>query len=251
MKLALTVNKKRRIMSKKKQHRPRLTPDEYRRLLSLSEGERILIIGDLHEPFTREGYLEFCQQMYSKYNCNRVVFTGDILDNHYSSYHETDPDGHSAAEELQRAKFAIKQWHDAFPNAYVCEGNHDNLPNRKSMTAGISKAWIKSIKDVLETPTWKFGESFIIDGVLYCHGIGRKARQRSRQDMMSVVQGHYHSESYIEWTVGKRDRIFALQVGCGMDDKAYAAAYGKHFAKMHINVGLVIDGVPILEYMDI
>lgn len=239
-------------MTKEKvEYRPRLSQSEYEMVLNSREGRRVLIVGDLHEPFTREGYLEFCKEMYVRWNCNEVIFTGDILDNHFSSYHEIDPDGHAAGEELKIAKANIQKWHEAFPNAKVCEGNHDNLPNRKSMTAGLSKEWIKSIKEVLEVPTWEFAESFIVDGILYCHGIGRKARQRSKQDMISVVQGHYHSESYIEWTVGKRDKIFAMQVGCGMDDKSFAAAYGKHFAKMHINVGLILDGVPILAYMDI
>ena len=56
----------------------------------------ILVVGDLHEPFTRKGYLEFCKSIYYKYNCNEVVFIGDIIDNHYSSFHDTDPDGRSA-----------------------------------------------------------------------------------------------------------------------------------------------------------
>ena len=40
-----------------------------------------------------------------------------------------------------------------------------------------------------------------------------------------------------------------MQIGCGVDDKAYAMAYGKNFAKNHINCGVIINGNPILEYM--
>lgn len=58
-----------------------------------SNTSRVLVIGDLHCPFDLDGYLEHCQDIYSRHNCNRVVFIGDIIDNHYSSYHETDPDG--------------------------------------------------------------------------------------------------------------------------------------------------------------
>ena len=54
---------------------------------------RVLVIGDIHEPFCIDGYLEFCKKTYKDYACNRVVFIGDIIDNHYSSYHETDSDG--------------------------------------------------------------------------------------------------------------------------------------------------------------
>lgn len=213
--------------------------------------KRVLIIGDLHAPFIRYGYLEFCQSVYNKYNCNTVVFIGDLIDNHYSSYHETDPDGHSAGVELQKAKAEIANWYRAFPKAKVCVGNHDAIPYRKAMTAGLSSTWIKTIDEVIEVPNWEFAEEFIIDGNMYCHGTGRKARNRAKSDLISVIQGHYHSESYVEHFVGKNYRIFALQVGCGVNDKAYAMAYGRHFNKMHINCGVVLEGgeLPILEFM--
>lgn len=238
-------------MEEKEQFRPRLSRAEFEMVRASRQGRRVLFVGDLHAPFTREEYLTFCIEMYDKWNCNEVVLAGDIIDNHYSSYHETDPDGHAAGEELGLAKEMVSKWYDAFPVAKICEGNHDSLPNRKAMTAGLSNKWIRSVKEVLDTPNWEFDESFLIDEVLYCHGVGRKARNRAKQDMISVAQGHYHSESYVEWFVGKRDKIFAMQVGCGMHDKSYAAAYGKHFAKMHINVGIIINGTPLLEYMNL
>jgi len=212
---------------------------------------RVLIIGDLHSPFVRYGYLEFCQSIYNKYGCNEVVFIGDLIDNHYSSYHETDPDGHSAGAELLKAKAEIENWHRAFNKAKVCIGNHDAIPFRKAMTAGLSASWIKTIDEVIDVPGWDFAEEFIIDGNMYCHGIGRKARNRAKGDLISVIQGHYHAESYIEYFVGKHYRIFALQLGCGVDDKAYAMAYGRHFNKMHINCGVILENgeLPILEFM--
>ncbi len=211
--------------------------------------KRVLVIGDLHEPFTLDGYREFCVEMYHKYKCNQVVFIGDILDNHYSSFHDSDADGDSAGEELRKAKRNIAEWYETFPDAKVCIGNHDLIPDRKAFNAGLSQKWIKPIKEVLDTPNWEFAEQFIIDNVLYTHGTARKARQRSKDDFRSVVQGHYHSESYIEYFVGTRFKIFAMQIGCGVDKDSYAMAYGKHFKKQHINVGVVIDELPILEYM--
>lgn len=215
-------------------------------------GSRVLVIGDIHTPFEHSGYLDFCKRMYRKYKCNTVVFIGDILDSHYSSYHESSPDGFGGEEELLRAKKSIADYHKSFPNSLVCMGNHDLIPNRKAFSGGLSNRWVRSIGEVLETPTWKYAESFIIDGVKYIHGTGRKARQRCQQDMVSTVQGHYHAESYIENFVGlNNSRIFAMQIGCGIDIDSYAFAYGKHFAKPHINVGIVIDGkLPIIEFME-
>jgi metallophosphoesterase superfamily enzyme len=215
--------------------------------------KRVLVVGDLHSPFIKYGYLQFCQEVYHKYNCNRVVFTGDLIDNHFSSYHETDPDGHSAGVELHKAKAEIANWYRAFPKAKVCIGNHDAIPARKAMTSGLSASWIKSIEEVLDVPNWEFSEEFLIDGNLYCHGIGRKARQRAKSDLISVIQGHYHSESYIEYLVGLHYKIFAMQIGCGIDRKSYSMAYGRHFNKPHINCGVILENgeLPILEFMNL
>jgi len=213
--------------------------------------ERILVIFDLHAPFIREGYLEFCKSIYDKYECNKIVLTGDCIDSHFSSFWNTDPDGHSAGEELRLAKLQLKGWHDTFPNAYVCIGNHDRIPDRKRFNAGLSKEWMRKINEVLETPTWEYAEEFVFNDVKYCHGEGRSAESRMLQDQISVVQGHWHSKSYIINNVGKKSKTFAMQGGCGIDDKAYAFAYGKNFQKSHINCGVVLNNgeLPILEYM--
>ena len=239
-----------------KEFRPRLTEfenflvQEYR---NSKKFNNVLVIGDIHEPFCIDGYLDFCYNVYIKYRCSDVVFIGDLIDNHFSSYHETDPDGMSVGDELDLAKDKIHKWHEAFPVAKVCLGNHDLIPKRKAHTSGLSSRWIRSIKDILNLPDWDFREYFFIDDVFYTHGTGKKARMRATADLVSIVQGHYHSESYIYNFVGKRYKIFAMQVGCGIDSKSYAMAYGRHFNKPHINCGVVLnDGqLPILEYMEL
>ena len=74
-----------------------------------------LVIGDLHEPFCLKGYLQFCKDTYRKHNCNKVVFIGDMIDNHYSSYHETDSDGMGGKAELDLAIKRVGKWYKAFP----------------------------------------------------------------------------------------------------------------------------------------
>ena len=61
-----------------------------------TEARNVLVIGDLHEPFCLDGYLEWCQEQYETFNCIQVIFMGDILDNLAFSYHEHAPDGMSA-----------------------------------------------------------------------------------------------------------------------------------------------------------
>ncbi|MCK5017015.1 MAG: metallophosphoesterase [Candidatus Peribacteraceae bacterium] len=235
--------------------RIRLNQEEHDLILKRREnnltGNRILNIGDLHAPFLLEDYLDFCFNIYNKYQCNKVIFTGDIVDNHASSFWETDPNGLGAGDELDRAKETVQLWHDTFPNSMVCVGNHDLIPSRKAVTSGLPKQWIRTLSEVLSTPTWEYAEEFYVDDVMYCHGTAKKARMRARSELISVSQGHYHSESYIEHFVGLNRHIWAMQVGCGIDRKSYAMTYSRHFPKPQINVGVVLeDGtLPILEYM--
>lgn len=215
-------------------------------------GKNVLVIGDLHEPFCLDGYLEHCIQTYYKYKCDEVVFIGDIIDNHASSYHETDPDGHSAGQELKMAIQRIKQWYNAFPKATVIIGNHDRLIMRKAYSSGLSKMWIKDYAEVLGTPGWNFTESIEIDNVLYIHGEGGTARARVRRDLQSIVQGHLHSQAYIDWCVGAKFKLFGMQVGCGIDHKSYAMAYGKEGPKPAIACGVILQGeVPINIMMNL
>ena len=212
----------------------------------------VLVIGDLHEPFTLDGYLEFCIEQYKKWNCNKVVFIGDVVDNHFSSYHETSADGLGGSDELDLAITKIAKWYKAFPDAYVTLGNHDIIIMRKAQTGAIPTRWIKEYKDVLEVPKWKFVDEVIIDDVLYHHGIGSKAHIKAVKNMISTVGGHHHTEAYTHWFVGKKEKIFGMQVGCGINIKSYAMSYGKWFPKPAISCGVILEGkTPINIMMDL
>jgi len=231
--------------------RPRLNAEEYKLIKNHrnSKENRVLIIGDLHEPFCLDGYLDFCKETYNKYNCNKVVFIGDQIDNHFSSYHETDVDGLSGGQELDLAIKKISKWCEAFPIADVLYGNHDLIISRKAQTGGIPSKWIKEYKEVLRTPNWNFQHRIVIDGVAYVHGIGSKAHVRCVKDMQSTVQGHHHTEAYTMWKVGSNSKVFGMQVGCGIDKNSYAMAYGKWFPKPAIGCGVVINGEVALNVL--
>jgi len=228
--------------------RPRLSGNKKIAYENITKDEsRVLVIGDLHEPFCLKGYLEFCKETYSKYNCNRVIFIGDIIDNHYSSYHETDADGLGGGDELDLAVAKIQTWYKAFPDAFITIGNHDRMVMRKAQTSAIPKKWIKNYTEVLEVPKWKFVDRVIIDDVQYMHGEAGTARTKCRADMMSTVQGHLHTQCYTEWYVGANFRIFGTQVGCGIDHDAYAMAYAKRGKKPAIGCAVVFGGKTVVN----
>jgi len=228
--------------------RYRLKPDEwslidkYRHYKKQNNEEsNVLVIGDLHEPFCLEGYLEFCLDTYHHYKCTDVIFIGDIIDNHYSSYHETDADGLGGGDELELAVSKIAHWYKAFPKAKVLIGNHDRMIMRKAQTSAIPSKWIKSYQDVLEVPNWEFLERYVLNDVQYIHGEAGTARTKCRADMMNTVQGHLHTQCYTENYVGAKYRIFGMQVGCGIDHESYAMAYAKAGKKPAIACGVILN----------
>ena len=229
-------------MNYKKDYRPRLSGNKKVAYDNINKKERrILVIGDVHAPFVLDGYLDFCKETYAKYNCNQVIFIGDIIDNHYSSFHTSDPDGMGGGDELDYAIEEVKRWNEAFPVADVLIGNHDRIIMRKAFDSQIPQRWIKSYNDVLGTK-WNWQDRVVYDNVQYVHGEGGTARTKSKNDMMSTVQGHIHTQAYCEWMVGRNYRIFGMKVGCGVDCKSYAAAYAKNFKKQAIGCGVVFGG---------
>ena len=230
-------------MQMPKNNRYRLKPQEIEVIKKMRESEarNILVIGDLHEPFCLDGYLDFCIKQYETYNCNQVIFIGDILDNHAFSYHEPDPDGMSAGMELELSIKKVQKWYEAFPYADVCIGNHDRMAARKAFTGGIPAAWIRSYNEVLGTPNWNWVDSIIYDDVLYEHGEGGQAQSKAKNNLMSSVCGHTHTSAYCTWLVGKRYRIFGMQIGCGVNSKSYAAAYAKNYKKQAIGCAVVLN----------
>lgn len=213
---------------------------------------RVLVVGDLHCPFDLDAYLDHCKEMYDLFNCNEVVFIGDIIDNHFASFHATDPDGYGAGEELLRAVDRLRRWKKVFPVATVVLGNHDRMVMRKAFDGGIPKVWIKDYKEVLETPNWDFVDHKVIDGVMYVHGEGGTARSRIKTDHQSLVQGHLHTQAYIDWIFNQTQRIFGMQVGTGIDFDSYSFAYAKRGKKPAVSCGVVINGKhPILIPMEL
>lgn len=209
-----------------------------------NSNKNVLVIGDIHEPFCKPGYLEFCKQQQIKFGCTKVIFIGDLIDNHAQSFHNTDPDGLSAKDELILATKKLKAWYEAFPEATVVLGNHDRIIARKLFSVGVSQRWMKPLEEILEVPNWKFVEQVIHNDVLYIHGEGGTALKKAQSEMCSVVQGHLHSDGYVHLLNGGKQ--FAMQVGCGIDFESYAFAYAQRGKRPIISCGVVIDNSPII-----
>jgi len=217
---------------------------------------RVLHISDLHLPFTHPDALKFCKKLYKQWKCNKVVFAGDIIDHHAISFHESDPDGMSAGDELKLSRKMIKPWYKAFPKAHVTIGNHDALTTRQAKANGIPTFMMRSLSEIYETPKWNWVLDVEIDNVLYFHGKGygkNAALNSALMERRSIAQGHAHSFAGVQYSTSTVDRIFGLNSGCLIDIERYAFAYSKNFSvRPVLGSSVIIDGVlPIFIPMEL
>lgn len=216
---------------------------------------RILVIGDLHEPVSRKGYLQFCKDMRRKWHCNKTVFIGDVVDWSAISFHASNPAAPGPDAEYKMALAGIQKWYKAFPKAIVTLGNHDARPRRVAESVNIPAKFIRDYADLWKTRKWQWVQSIIIDDVFYCHGHKKGGGKTPAWNLahkmgISVCMGHCHTRGGINWSANPLRRWFGMDVGCGIDDKAYAFAYAsEQVTRSVLSVGIVLDGTPYHEVM--
>jgi len=216
---------------------------------------RVLIAGDLHFPFHRKGYLEFLKKVYKEYNCDYVVQIGDFLDQYCFTRYVRNPDALGAKQEFEVAREEAQKFFKAFPEGYITLGNHDARLAKRMAEVGIPEWVLKAYAEMIGMPDeWGLGGEVYIDDVRYFHGEGLSGNTELavRKVGHSVVYGHTHKGS-LSFKAMKKDLLFAMNVGCLIDQNTYAFEYAKHaLEKSFIGCGVVIDGKqPILIPMNL
>lgn len=209
---------------------------------------RVGVVGDLHEPFTHPLYRDFVQDTFQEWGVEHIHFIGDIVDAHALGFWDHDPNGKSASDEQEAASVGVERWRTLFPHATVSIGNHDERHFRVARKAGIPDSYLKGYKIVWGTPNWDWDLQHTHDGVLYEHGTGTSGKDgainRAMQKRCDVVIGHIHSYAGVKYHASDFSRIFGLNVGCGVDCRAYAFKYGMPFpTRPVLGCGIVLDGV--------
>jgi predicted phosphodiesterase len=211
--------------------------------------ENVLVIADTHIPFEHKNYLDFCLDVQKRCKCGTVVHIGDLVDNHAISYHEHDPNGKSPHDEMKEADKHLERWFKSFPKLRMCLGNHDRLVDRKAKTAGLPERAFLAFRDIWRLPKeWETDFEYKLYGVKYVHGTGYSGKQAHVQaaydNRCSTVMGHLHSVGAVQYIdTSEKENIFGMNVGCGIDKRSYAFAYGKYFKfKPILGCGVVTDG---------
>ncbi len=198
-----------------------------------AKGAAVGVIGDLHQPFTHENYLPFIKDTFKKYGCGSYIFIGDIVDHHAISRFQSETCADSALSEFHKAKENLAAYIKAFPKAKWCLGNHDLRVESQAASLGIDRVFLKPLREIYGIPdSWEVADEFIIDDVLYKHGINAMGKDgvinAAIQERMSTVIGHSHAFAGCKYAANARDIIFGLNVGCAVHVGSYAMAYAKH-----------------------
>ena len=215
---------------------------------------KALTIGDLHLYAEHPAYMAFCCDLYEQWDCDQVVFIGDVVDHHAVSFHAANPQCPGPEDEYQLTLAAIQKWHKVFPEAKVALGNHDLRILRLAESVKIPKRYIKDFSEVWKTPNWDWDYEFLIDDVVYFHGEGASgvhpAWNAITKKMKSVVMGHCHARAGVKWMTTRNERFFGMDTGCGICSDAWQFVYGKnHLVRPFIAAGVIIDGHPYSEAM--
>lgn len=213
----------------------------------------ILIISDLHCPYQHPDTVAFLKAIKNKYKPTRVILSGDEVDYHAISFHDSDPDLDSPGVELEKAIKALTPLYKLFPVAEVLESNHGSLVFRKALATGLSKAFFKSPGEIIRAPkkwSWHFDITVKLPNGTSCyfhHSKGANVKKNSQALGMSFVQGHHHESFELCYWGNPNMLLFGMTVGCLVDNKSLAMAYNKNNLKRPvIGCGVIIDSIPML-----
>jgi len=209
-----------------------------------------LVISDPHIPAEHPNAIKFCQDIAKKYNTKRVVFIGDLLDNHCVSSHPKNCQYQiSPKQEYLIQCKRISAWYRAFPKATVIYGNHDERIYKLAAVNGIIKERLVDFSKLYNTPGWDWRPNAVLGGVYYVHGHGSgggtvsPALSAAVSRGQSVVMGHYHSIAGVLYSAGPTRLIFGMNVGCLVDHDHPAMEYDKkrEIKKPIVSIGVVVE----------
>ncbi|QOC54313.1 metallophosphatase superfamily protein [Aeromonas phage Atoyac13] len=214
---------------------------------------RIMVIGDLHEPYTHPDAYAFLRSVRDSYQPDMVVQMGDETDGHAISFHDSDPNLDSAGVELEKAKRGLERLHNLFPNLLLCDSNHGSLIYRRAKAHGLPVQMIKKYRDILfpehGAPGWSWADAWELNTPLgkvrFQHQVASDIMLNAAHEGCSVVLGHEHGKFSVTWAASSDRLYFGAYAGCLIDRKSLAFAYGKLTRNKPILGCMVItDGAP-------
>lgn len=215
---------------------------------------RVLVISDLHAPYYHQDTIPFLTAIKTHLNPDKIILTGDEIENHCISFHESDPDlPFSASSELEKAIEHLRPIYELFPKADILESNHGSLVYRRGKYGGIPRSVFRDYREILDAPKgWQWHHDFIIElsngkKCYFHHGKSTNGLNVTLAEGMNSVQGHHHSLYEIRYVNTSQGMLWSVITGCMIDDKSLAFSYNKLQTKRPvIGCSIILDGYPHL-----
>lgn len=216
---------------------------------------RILVVGDLHAPYTHPDAIAFLRSVRDEYAPDMVIQMGDETDGHAISFHDSDPNLDSAGVELEKAKLVLEELYALFPNLLVCDSNHGSLVYRRAKAHGLPVQFIKKYRDILfpehGAPGWSWADAWVLNtplgAVRFQHQVSGDFMLNASHERTSLVLGHEHGRFEVQYAASSSALYFGAYAGCLIDRKSMAFAYGKlHRKKPILGCMVITEGCPQL-----
>jgi len=214
---------------------------------------RILVVPDLHEPFSHPAAHDFLARVFREVRPDEVVCVGDEIDAHGWSRHERHPDAPGQGEELRQAVAKLRSLRKILGKhrrLRVCTSNHQNRHFRKAVRAGLPSAFLRDYREVIEAPSnWEWADRWVLDGIAFIHGEGysgqNSALSAAQKQRCNTVIGHVHSWAAVQYHSNGINTIWGMNVGCLVDPASLAMNYAAKGANAQVlGCGVIDGGVP-------
>lgn len=216
----------------------------------------VLVFGDTHAPYHHKYTLEFLGDIASKYQPDRVIHTGDLLDIYSVSDYPKDPEHpDSWSQEIKQGRRFVSALSELFPKMEVMESNHDDRAYKKSRVAGVPREFLIPYNKVVGAPdSWKWHRDLTIrcestrECMYFVHTKTGGSLVAAKDMGMTVAIGHHHSRfGAVAFRPKKSVTLWGIDVGCLISDKGAPYAYNKQDRGRPIQgCCVIIEGVPTM-----
>lgn len=213
----------------------------------------ILVISDLQAPHHHPDAIPFLKEIKKQFKPTLIINIGDLGDFHGLNFHSVNPNLPSANEELVQLRTFVQHLAKVFSEMIIVDSNHDALPKRKARSIGLPDSMLKDEQGIFQSPdTWKFVKEIVLklpNGIKckFKHNFGSNLYLDSIKQGMSLVCGHLHTKSLVQWWQNDLGMNFAVQVGCLIDSKSPAFDYDKNNSiRPVLSTAIIKGGIPIV-----
>lgn len=213
----------------------------------------ILVISDTQSPHEHQDTIPFLTEVKKQFKPTSIIHIGDLADFHRLNFHGVNPNLPSALDELHQLRAFVKNLARLFPSMIIVDSNHDALPRRKAHSVGIPDAMLKSPMDIIEAPTtWRMVKDLVVrlpNGILckFKHNFSGNLLNDCFKQGMSLVCGHFHIKSFVQYFQNEFGCNFAVQTGALVNRKSEALDYASNNSLYPVlTVCVLRNGIPIL-----